>query len=66
MNLRHVADLCEQKIDWFAKSPWSSAALWVYAVCWIVAERGLIGWDGWLTIVGIELALAIRRWQGKQ
>ena len=56
----------ERIVDRFAYSPWSSVALFVYSVVWIVIERGNIGFDGFATIVGIELCLAIRRWQGRK
>lgn len=56
----------ERAVDSFAYSGWSSAALWGYGAAWLISERGNIGWDGWLTLGLGEVALAIRRWQGKQ
>lgn len=66
MNVRALGEKLELAIDRFAYSGWSSVTLWVYSACWIISERGNIGWDGVLTIVGVELALSIRRWQGKK
>lgn len=65
MSLKDHGERIERIIDRFAYSGWSSVALWVYSIAWIIAEKGVIGWDGVLTIIGVELALSIRRWQGK-
>lgn len=58
-------DHWERAVDRFARSPRSSGALALYTLAWIVTERGNIGWDGWLTVAGVEIALGIRRWQGR-
>jgi hypothetical protein len=66
MKARQAADLWEKTVDRFAKSPWSSVALWGYGLAWAIAENWNIGWDGFLTIALGEVALSIRRWQGRQ
>ena len=52
-------------MDRIALSAWSSPALWAYSAAWLIVERGVIGWDGWLTIAAAEFALSIRRKQSR-
>lgn len=60
--IRRLFDRWERLVDRFARSPMSSGLLMVYTAAWLIAERGNIGWDGWLTVAAMEVALAIRRW----
>jgi len=64
-KLRSLLDRWQLKEDLFAKCPWSNLILWVYTLCWLIAEKGIIGWDGWATVVAIDLTLSIRRHQRK-
>lgn len=48
----------------FCASPWASGVLAIIGVCWIAAEaqRGkAIGWDGFITLAALEVALATYR-----
>lgn len=65
-RLHRFFDRWEDTVDRWAVSAWSSATVWLYGACWIGAEalRGKwIGWDGVATLVGLEIALCIRRYQ---
>jgi hypothetical protein len=66
MRLHRLVDKWEAAVDAFAISAWSSVALWAYGAAWLAFERGVIGWDGWLTLFAAELALSIRRWQERR
>jgi membrane-bound ClpP family serine protease len=64
MSLRRQASLWERTVLRFGISPWSSLALVIYGVAWVTAEglRGKgIGWDGVITLVLGEIALASLR-----
>jgi membrane-bound ClpP family serine protease len=64
MSLRKEANAWERTVLRFGISPWSSAALVLYGVAWVVAEalRGKgIGWDGAITLILGEIALASLR-----
>lgn len=58
-------DQWQRREDLFARCPWSNLALWVYTAAWLIAEKGIIGWDGWATVIALDVALSIRRHQGK-
>ncbi len=48
----------------FCASPWASGALAVIGLCWITAEalrHKWIGWDGFVTLAALEIALATYR-----
>lgn len=62
-RLRRFFDRWEDLVDRWAISPWSSAYVWAYGAVWLIVERFNIGWDGWATLAGIEIALSIRRYQ---
>lgn len=62
--MKSFFDAWERRVLAFGISPWSSAALLVYGALWIGIEavRGKsIGWDGVLTLVLGEIALATLR-----
>lgn len=66
--MRGLLDRWERGVDAFAFSPWSSLVLAVIGVAWVVTEamRGkAIGWDGFLTLAALEIALGTRRGQGR-
>lgn len=48
----------------FCASPWASGVLLLIGAAWIIAEahRGkAIGWDGFITLAALEVALATYR-----
>lgn len=62
--IREALVRLEVTVGRFGVSPWSSAALAVYGIAWITAEamRGKwIGWDGFITLILGEIALASLR-----
>lgn len=62
--MKRALDAWERTAARFAASPWASGVLALYAVVWVGAEamRGkAIGWDGWITIIALEVALATYR-----
>ena len=64
MKLKRLLALAETSVRAFAISPWSSAALWTYGASWVFSEamRGKgIGWDGVITLILGEVALATLR-----
>lgn len=62
--IRRALDAWERRCAAFCASPWASGVLAVYGVVWIGAEavRGKwIGWDGVITLLALECALATYR-----
>ncbi len=68
-RLRLIMDHWEAAVLAGATSPLASLALLIFAACWIGVEavRGKwIGWDGALTIIACEIALATLRGRRKE
>ena len=64
MGLKRDLTRWERTVAGVAVSPWASLLLGVFGVCWIALEalRGKwIGWDGLLTLIALEVALATLR-----
>lgn len=64
MSLRREISFWERVVLRFGISPWSSLGLVLYGLVWIgfEASRGKwIGWDGFITLVLGEIALASLR-----
>ena len=63
MKTKRLAWRWELLLDKAARSEYSSVALWSYGLLWAVVERGNIGFDGFLTLVALDVTLAVRRFQ---
>ena len=64
MSVKRDLTRWEVAVAAFAASPWASAVLAGYGLMWIGAEamRGKwIGWDGFITLIALEVALATYR-----
>lgn len=67
-SLRALMDRYEAWVLDKATSPFASLALFMYGICWIAFEavRGKwIGWDGFITLVALEVALSTLRGRRK-
>lgn len=64
--IRWACDVWERAWWRFAYSPYSSLVIWLYGLVWAVVERGNIGFDGFLTLVGIELVFSLARWENRK
>lgn len=64
MGLKRDLTRWERMVAGVAVSPWASLLLAGFGLLWIGAEalRGKwIGWDGFLTLIALEVALATLR-----
>lgn len=64
-KLNRAWDKWEKVLDAFSYAPLSSLVVWLYGGVWFALERGNIGFDGFLALVGVDLLFSNRRWANR-